>query len=67
LLRLWGPGYKSFLDQNLSTLTFFFGAFAELGYIAVRGGRAYLKELQRYYDLPHRTRGRPPITIRTTG
>jgi hypothetical protein len=51
LLQLWGAGYKSILDANLSLLLFFVGAVAEMCYMAVYGSAAYLTQLQRLYDL----------------
>ncbi|HMF85865.1 MAG TPA: hypothetical protein VK598_05890 [Nitrospiraceae bacterium] len=51
LLRLWGSGYKSFIDQNLSLLLFFVGGIAELCYIACAGQARYLHQLQQMYDL----------------
>jgi len=51
LLRLWGTGYKGFLDQNLSLITFFVGGVAELCYISVYGPAAYVRHLQELYDL----------------
>jgi hypothetical protein len=51
LLSLWGPGYKAFLDQNLSTISFFVGGIAELCFIAVFGQSSYLAQLQRLYDV----------------
>jgi hypothetical protein len=51
LLSLWGPGYKSFIDQNLSLLLFLIGGISEISYIAVFGASHYVKELQNLYDL----------------
>ena len=50
LINLWGPGYRAFLDQNLSTLLFFLAAVGELGFLAVRGERKYLAQMQSFYD-----------------
>lgn len=50
LINLWGPGYRAFLDQNLSTLLFFLGGVGELGFVAVRGEGEYLGQLQWFYD-----------------
>ena len=51
MLSLWGQGYKAFLDQNLSTLLFFIGGFAELCVIAVLGADIYHRQAQRIHDL----------------
>ena len=51
LLRLWGAGYKSFIDQNLSLLLFFIGGFAEICYMAYFGVDKYIEQLQSIYDL----------------
>lgn len=51
LLSLHGVGYKSFIDQNLSLISFVIGGIAELSYIAVFGARSYAGLLQRLYDL----------------
>ena len=50
LINLWGPGYRTFLDQNLSTLLFFLAGVGELGFRAVRGERKYLVQMQSFYD-----------------
>jgi len=50
LLSLWGAGYRAFLDQNLSAITFFIAAISEFGFVAVRGPDEYLHELQSFYD-----------------
>lgn len=50
VLSLWGSGFRSFLDQNLSTVTFFLAGVSEVGFIAVRGAEEYLQELQAFYD-----------------
>jgi len=51
MLSLWGQGYKTFLDQNLSTLLFFIGGIAEIAMIAVLGPDTYLRQLQRLHVL----------------
>lgn len=51
LLSLWGGGYKSFLDQNLSIILFFLGGIAELCFIALLGDKEYGKSLQNFYAL----------------
>jgi hypothetical protein len=51
LLSLYGEGYKSFLDQNLSLILFIIGGLTELIYIAVFGEQKYLQELQNLYSL----------------
>jgi hypothetical protein len=50
LLSLWGPGYKSFIDQNLSMLTFFVGGISEICYLSVFGETHYLEQLQGLYN-----------------
>ena len=50
LMNLWGPGYRTFLDQNLSTLLFFLAGVGEIGFLAVRGERKYLVQVQYFYD-----------------
>jgi len=50
LLRLWGAGYKTFIDHNLSTLTFFIGGISEICYLSVFGEIRYLEQLQSFYD-----------------
>ncbi len=50
LLSLWGTGYRAFLDQNLTTITFFLAGISEFGFLAVRGPDEYLRELQSFYD-----------------
>lgn len=50
LINLWGPGYRTFLDQNLSTILFFLAAVGEVGFLAVRGERKYLRQMQSFYD-----------------
>jgi len=51
LLSLAGEGYKSFLDQNLSLVLFFFGGFAELSFISIFGENSYAKSLRRFFNL----------------
>lgn len=51
LLSLWGAGYKSFIDQNLSTLLFFIGGISEICFASVFGMAEYIKALQELYDL----------------
>jgi hypothetical protein len=51
LLSLWGSGYKSFIDQNLSIILFFIGGISELCFIAMFGAKQYIKQLQNLYDL----------------
>jgi len=51
LLHLWGAGYKSFIDQNLSTILFFIGGIVEICYLSVFGSEQYLHELQNFYNL----------------
>jgi hypothetical protein len=51
LLNLWGSGYKTFIDQNLSTLLFFIGGMSEIGYISVFGDTKYFEQLQGLYNL----------------
>ena len=51
LLSLWGSGYKTFIDQNLSMLLFFIGGISEIGYLSVFEESHYLKQLQSLYDL----------------
>ncbi len=51
LLNLWGSGYKTFIDQNLSTLLFFIGGISEIGYISVFGDAKYFEQLQGLYNL----------------
>ncbi|NOT04030.1 MAG: hypothetical protein HOP27_05465 [Anaerolineales bacterium] len=51
LLSLWGPGYKSFIDQNLSIILFFIGGISEISYLSVFEEEQYLKQLQSLYDL----------------
>ena len=50
LINLWGPGYRTFLDQNLSTLLFFLAGVGELGFLAVREESKYLVQMQSFYD-----------------
>jgi len=50
LLSLWGPGYKAFLDQNLSLILFFIGGFSEICFLAVYEVDKYMSELQNFYD-----------------
>ena len=50
LINLWGLGYRAFLDQNLSTLLFFLASVGELSFLAVRGERKYLGQMQSFYD-----------------
>jgi excisionase family DNA binding protein len=51
LLSLWGSGYKSFIDQNLSLFLFFIGGMVEICYLSVFSEKEYLKQLQSFYDL----------------
>jgi len=51
LLSLSGAGYKSILDQNISTILFFVGGMTELCYIAMFGDKEYSKALQSFYNL----------------
>lgn len=51
LLSLYGRGFKSFLDQNLSLLLFIIGGLTELIYVSVFGEQQYLRELQQLYNL----------------
>jgi len=51
LLNLWGAGYKSFIDQNLSTILFLIGGIVEICYLSVFGSEQYLHELQNFYNL----------------
>lgn len=51
LLNLYGPGYKGFLDQNLSTIVFFAGGLAELALLSLAGQPKFLQESQRFYEL----------------
>ena len=51
LLSLWGGGYKSFIDQNLSLLLFLIGGISELSYISLHGQRKYVENLQKLYEL----------------
>ena len=50
LSNLWGPGYRTFLDHNLSTLLFFLAGVGELAFLAVREERKYLVQMQSFYD-----------------
>ena len=50
VLALWGPGYRSFIDMNLSVLVFFIGGCVELAFASTQGQTAYSTELQRIYD-----------------
>ena len=50
LMCLWGPGYKTFIDQNLSMLIFFIGGISEICYLSVFGEAHYLEQLQSLYD-----------------
>jgi hypothetical protein len=50
LLSLWGPGYKTFIDQNLSMLIFFMGGISEICYLSVFGELRFLEQLQSLYD-----------------
>ena len=50
LINLWGRGYRTFLDQNLSVLLFFLAGIAEVAFIAVRHERQYLEQVQYFYD-----------------
>lgn len=50
LMALWGPGYRSFIDMNLSVLVFFIGGCVELAFAASQGAPKYSAELQRFYD-----------------
>jgi hypothetical protein len=49
LLNLWGPGYKTFIDQNLSVLIFFIGGISEICYLSIFGEKCYLEQLQSLY------------------
>jgi hypothetical protein len=51
LLSLWGSGYKTFIDQNMTTLLFFIGGMSEIGYMSVFGGEKYSEQLQSMYSL----------------
>jgi hypothetical protein len=51
LLSLWGSGYKTFIDQNMSTLLFFIGGMSEIGYMSVFGEEKYSEQLQGLYSL----------------
>jgi hypothetical protein len=51
LLSLWGQGYKSFIDQNLSLILFFIGGVSEICFMAVVGPKNYVRQLQKFYDL----------------
>jgi hypothetical protein len=51
LLGLRGPGYKGFIDQDLSILLFFLGGISEICYISVFGEARYLNQLQHLYDI----------------
>lgn len=51
LLSLWGSGYKSFIDQNMSTLLFFIGGISEIAYMSVFGEEKYTEQLQSLYGL----------------
>jgi len=51
LLSLWGSGYKSFIDQNLSLLLFFIGGISEICYLSVFTEIQYLNQLQSLYNL----------------
>jgi len=51
LLCLRGPGYKTFIDQNLSLLLFFVGGISEIGYLSVFGEARYIEQVQSLYDL----------------
>jgi hypothetical protein len=51
LLSLYGEGFKSFLDQNLSLILFIIGGLTELIYISVMGEKQYIIELQNLYTL----------------
>jgi len=50
LLSLWGPGYKTFIDQNLSMFIFFIGGISEICYLSVFGEIRYLEQLQSLYN-----------------
>jgi len=50
LLSLWGPGYKTFIDQNLSMFIFFIGGISEICYFSVFGETRYLEQLQSLYN-----------------
>jgi excisionase family DNA binding protein len=51
MLRLWGGGYRAFLDMNLGALLFFIAGAAELAFIATRGPTAYVRQVQGVYEL----------------
>ena len=51
LAHLYGPGFRGYLDQNLSTLLFFIGGMAEMCAIALLTPQLYIKALQELYNL----------------
>lgn len=51
LLSLWGPGYRSFLDQNISFLLFIIGGISEMCFLSIFGEQQYINELQKFHDL----------------
>ena len=51
LLNLWGPFYRAYLDQNLSTILFFIAGICEISYLSVFGENDYLIQLQQLYSL----------------